>query len=127
MASAVDVFCEAGAFTVEESRQFSNNCKDSGIADFLCMPINSAISGGALLAAELGARSADHLEFLNDEEMVAMAKAGTVGVALPASVFFLGSSLYPPVREMIHNGMRVAISTDMNPGSIHGLNPCPSA
>ena len=70
-----------------------------------------------MLAAEIGARSAHHLEYLNDEEMLALAAARTTGVALPASVFFLGNLPYPPVRRMIALGMRVAVATDMNPGS----------
>jgi imidazolonepropionase len=112
----VDVFCETSAFTVDESRRFLNAAHDHGLQ---CMVHANQFghSGGALLAAELGARSAHHLEYLNDDEIRAMAKAGTVAVALPASVFFLGNLPYPPARRMIELGLRVAIASDMNPGS----------
>jgi imidazolonepropionase len=116
LASSVDVFCENGAFTVEESRRFLQKAHDAGLE---CMVHANQFghSGGALLAAEMNARSAHHLEYLKDDEMAAMAKAGTVAVALPASVFFLGTLPYPPVRRMIECGLRVAVATDMNPGS----------
>jgi imidazolonepropionase len=74
-------------------------------------------SGGALLAAELKAASAHHLEYLNEVEIDAMAASGVVAVALPASVFFLGNLPYPPGRLMLERGLRVALATDMNPGS----------
>jgi imidazolonepropionase len=116
LADAVDVFCENGAFTVEESRRFLRAAQAHGLS---CMVHANQFghSGGALLAAEIGARSAHHLEYLNEEEMLALAAARTTGVALPASVFFLGDLPYPPVRRMIALGMRVAVATDMNPGS----------
>jgi imidazolonepropionase len=69
------------------------------------------------LAAELHAMSADHLEHLNDEEITALAEARVVCVLLPACVFFLGDLPYPPARKLIERGARVAIATDMNPGS----------
>ncbi|MFZ5432844.1 MAG: imidazolonepropionase [Calditrichota bacterium] len=116
LASAVDVFCEQGAFTVDESREFLLAAKRSGLN---CMVHANQFghSGGALLAAEVGARSANHLEYLNDQEIAALAQARVVGVALPGCVFFLNSIPYPPIRRMIELGMRVAVATDMNPGS----------
>ncbi|HEY3296029.1 MAG TPA: imidazolonepropionase [bacterium] len=116
LAAWVDVFCETGAFTVEESRRFLLAAREHGLG---CMVHANQFghSGGALLAAEIGARSAHHLEYLNDAEMDAMAAAGVVAVALPASVFFLGNLPYPSVRTMIAHRMRVAVASDMNPGS----------
>jgi imidazolonepropionase len=116
LAEALDVFCETGAFTVEESRRFLRAAQAHGLS---CMVHANQFghSGGAHLAAELGARSAHHLEYLDDEEIRALAVARTVGVVLPASVFFLGNLPYPPVRRMIELGMRVALASDMNPGS----------
>ena len=116
LAEAVDVFCENGAFTVEESRRFLRAAQEHGLS---CMVHANQFghSGGALLAAEVGAGSAHHLEYLNEAEILALAAARTTGVALPASVFFLGDLPYPPVRRMIALGMRVAVATDMNPGS----------
>ncbi len=116
LASAIDVFCENGAFTYDEARAFLTAGKDSALQ--VTVHANQfGHSGGAELAAELQARSADHLEFLDEREIGLLAQAGVVGVILPASVFFLGASPYPPARTMIEHGMRVAIATDMNPGS----------
>lgn len=116
LASTVDVFCEIGAFSVEESRRFFDEAKSRGLR--CAVHANQfGHSGGALLAAEMGAESANHLEYLNDEEMSALADAGTVAVVLPACVFFLGTIPYPPVRRMIEHGLRIAVATDMNPGS----------
>jgi imidazolonepropionase len=116
LASWVDVFCETGAFTVEESRRFLLAAKEHGLGRMVHAN-QFGHSGGALLAAEVTARSAHHLEHLNEAEMDAMSKAGVVAVALPASVFFLGNLPYPPVRKMIEHDLRVAIASDMNPGS----------
>jgi len=116
LASQVDVFCEKGAFTVDESRQFLRAAQEHHLA-IMVHANQFGHSGGALLAAELRARSANHLEYLSDEEIKALNVAGTVAVVLPACVFFLGTIPYPPVRRMIELGLRVAIATDMNPGS----------
>ena len=116
LASCVDVFCEDGAFTVNESRRFLTAAKAEGMT--VTIHANQfGHSGGALLAAELGARSADHLEYLNDEEIRSLVDAGVAGVALPACVFFMGSIPYPPMRKMLDSGMRLAIATDLNPGT----------
>lgn len=116
LAAYADVFCETGAFTVDEARRILLAAGDAGLT---CMLHANQFghSGGALLAAELGLRSANHLEYLDAREIDALAAAGTIGVALPACVFYLGSIPYPPVRDMIAGGMRVAVATDMNPGS----------
>lgn len=116
LAASVDVFCESGAFTVDESRRFLVAAEEHGLSRMVHAN-QFGHSGGALLAAEVGARSAHHLEYLDDDEMDAMAEAGVVAVALPASVFFLGNLPYPPVRQMIERGLRVAVASDMNPGS----------
>lgn len=116
MAECVDVFCEEGAFTVEESRRILQAAKDERL-DVTIHANQFGHSGGALLAAELGARSADHLEYLNDEEIAALKRAGVPAVALPACVFFMGTIPYPPLRKMIDAGLRVALATDMNPGT----------
>lgn len=116
LATAADIFCETGAFTINESRRILKAAQEYGLA----ITIHSnqfGNSGGALLAAELGARSADHLEYLNEAEMRAMVEAGVAGVILPACVFFLNSIPYPPARQMIESGMRIAIATDCNPGT----------
>ena len=76
-----------------------------------------ADTGGGALAAEMGAISADHLVYISDKGIDAMARAGTVAVLLPGTTFSLGGSTYAPARKMIERGVVVALSTDCNPGS----------
>ncbi|MBK6766139.1 MAG: imidazolonepropionase [bacterium] len=116
MADCIDVFCEEGAFTVDESRRILRAAQDERL-DVTIHANQFGHSGGALLAAELGARSADHLEYLNDDEIAALLQAEVPAVALPACVFFMGTIPYPPLRKMIDAGLRVALATDMNLGT----------
>jgi imidazolonepropionase len=76
-----------------------------------------SLSGGAKLAAELGAATADHLEHTDADGIAALKAAGVQPVLLPASVYALGSSRYPAAREMIDAGLAVVLATDFNPGS----------
>ncbi|MBL0060123.1 MAG: imidazolonepropionase [bacterium] len=116
LASCVDIFCEQGAFSVEESRQILSVAKQLGMS--ITIHANQfGHSGGAMLASELGARSADHLEYLNRDEIEALQRANVVAVILPACVYFMNAIPYPPMRSIIDNGMRMAIATDMNPGT----------
>ncbi|HEV8488003.1 MAG TPA: imidazolonepropionase [Blastocatellia bacterium] len=121
LAEYSDIFCEASVFTVHESRRVLRTARDLGLgirihADQL------SLSGGALLAAELGAASADHLEWIGGEEMEALVRAGVTAVLLPGAVFNLGLTRYPPARAMIEAGLAVVLATDFNPGS----SPTPS-
>jgi len=110
-----DVFCEATAFTVEESRRILTQARDLGYA--LKLHANQlGPSGGARLAAELGAVSADHLDYASDEELDALAAAGVTGVLLPGCSFSL-SAPYPSARRLLDRGLRVALATDFNPGT----------
>ncbi len=116
LAEFCDVFCETTAFGREESREILETGKRYGLkpkihADQLTP------SGGAELAAEIGAISADHLEYVSLEGIEAMAEKGVVAVLLPGASFFLSMKQYPPAREMIGKGVRVSLSTDLNPGS----------
>jgi imidazolonepropionase len=121
LAEYCDVFCEEGAFTTEESWQILSAARCHGLglrvhADQL------TLSGGAKLAAELNAATADHLEHTDTEGIMAL-KAGKVQpVLLPGSVYALGSTQYPPARQMIDAGLAVVLATDFNPGS----SPTPS-
>jgi len=116
LASCVDIFCEQGAFSVGESRQILSAAKQSGMA--VTIHANQfGHSGGAMLAAELGARSADHLEYLNQDEIKALRDANVVAVVLPACVYFMNAIPYPPMRSILDSGVRMAIATDMNPGT----------
>ena len=74
-------------------------------------------TGGAELAASLGAVSVDHLVYISDEGIKALAKSGTVAVLLPGTTFYLRGKQYAPARKMIEAGVTVALSTDCNPGS----------
>jgi imidazolonepropionase len=116
LAEYCDVFCEAGVFTVNESREIltAARARNLGLrlhADQL------SLSGGALLAAQLNAATADHLEHTDVEGINALKKAGVQPVLLPASVYALGSKHYPPARQMIDAGLAVVLATDFNPGS----------
>lgn len=115
LARFCDVFCEAGAFSLEESRRILTAAKDHGL-DVRIHAEQLSRSGGASLAAELGAASADHLEYATDEDLRAMAAAGTVAVLLPGAAFFLGQA-FPSARRFLDHGVEVALSTDFNPGS----------
>jgi imidazolonepropionase len=121
LASICDVFCDPAAFTVEESRAILKAAYQLGMqtkvhADQL------APFGGAELAAEFKSLSADHLEHVSDAGIRGLAKAGTVGVLLPGAVFFTNKKQYPNARKLIDGGVRVAISTDCNPGSCNSEN-----
>ncbi|HEX6186329.1 MAG TPA: imidazolonepropionase [Pyrinomonadaceae bacterium] len=121
LAEFCDVFCEERVFTVGESRRVLAAARARGLglrvhADQLTR------GGGALLAAELGAKTADHLEHTDAEGVAALKGAGVQPVLLPGSVYALGSARYPPAREMIEAGLAVVLATDFNPGS----SPTPS-
>ena len=111
-----DIFCEKGVFDIEESREILRAAKNHGFRLKLHADQLSA-SGGSKLAAELGAISADHLEFINDDGIEKMKESGVIGVLLPGACFGLGITEYPPARKMIERGLPVALATDFNPGS----------
>lgn len=121
LAEYCDVFCEARVFSVDESREILTAARELGLglrihADQL------SLSGGAKLAAELKATTADHLEHTDAEGIAALQAAGVQPVLLPGSVYALGSNHYPAAREMITAGLAVVLATDFNPGS----SPTPS-
>jgi imidazolonepropionase len=121
LAEFCDVFCESGYFDIEQSSRILSAAKKLGLklrihADQL------SNSGGAKLAGELKATTADHLEKTDDHGIAALKSGGVQPVLLPGSVYALGSTHYPPAREMIGAGLAVIIATDFNPGS----SPTPS-
>jgi imidazolonepropionase len=121
LAEFCDVFCEERVFTVEESRRILEAARAHGLglrlhADQL------SLSGGAQLAAELNASTADHLEHTDAAGIKALKSANVQPVLLPGSVYALGSTKYPAAREMIAAGLAVVLATDFNPGS----SPTPS-
>lgn len=115
-----DVFCDRGFFTPEESTAILQAGRDLGLkprihADEL------AASGGAHVAAAVGARSADHLVHATPEGMAAMAGAGVIATLLPCAAFYLKLGRFAPARDLIAAGVPVALATDINPGG--GFSP----
>jgi imidazolonepropionase len=115
LATAVDAFCDPVAFTLEECRRVLSRAVDLGFAVKLHAD-QFERTGGAALAAELGALSADHLEHAAPEDWKRLAAAGTVGVLLPAAALTLRQRL-PDAVMLRESGARVAIATDFNPGT----------
>jgi len=111
-----DVFVEEGYFSADHARRIAVRAHQAGLR--MRMHVDQfADSGGAALAAELGADSADHLEYTSTAGIEELARAGVVPVLLPASVYCLGLLRYPAAREMIDRGLPVVVATDFNPGS----------
>ncbi|MBK7091631.1 MAG: imidazolonepropionase [bacterium] len=116
LAKYCDIFTEAGVFDIDQSRRIMSAAKQNGFElKFHADELKSV--GGAELAAELGAVSADHLVYASDNGIAAMAKAKTIAVFLPSTTFFLGHKEYAPARKMLTAGVPVALATDFNPGS----------
>ncbi|EHM02115.1 imidazolonepropionase [Acetobacteraceae bacterium AT-5844] len=116
LANAVDAFCEKIAFSPEETSWVFDAARNAGLPVKLHADQLSDL-GGAALAARYGALSADHLEYANPEGLRAMAEAGTVAVLLPGATYFLREKKLPDIAAMREAGLRLALSTDMNPGS----------
>ncbi len=115
-----DVFCEHGVFTPEEARRVLEAGRRHGLAPRIHAD-ELAASGGSLVAAEVGAASADHLIFTSEASADAMARAGVVATLLPGAAFFLKLGRYAPARMLVERGVAVALATDMNPGG--GFTP----
>lgn len=116
LAEFCDVFCEDGVFSVDESRRILLAGKESGLRPKLHAEEFEAI-GGAELAAEVGAISADHLVAIDEKGMDAMQEKGVLPVCLPGTTFFLHLERHAPARKMIDRGMPIVLATDFNPGS----------
>ena len=116
LADAVDAYCEGVAFTADEVRTIFDGARALGLPVRLHAEQFSD-SGGAAMAAELGALSCDHLEHLSPEGINAMASAGTVAVLAPGAYYYLQETRKPPVEAMRQAGVPMAVSTDHNPGT----------
>jgi len=116
-----DVFMEPGAYTPEETRRVLEAAVAHGLVPRLHADEFES-SGGAELAAELDAASADHLGAISEAGITALAGSRTVATLLPGTLLFLGKSYYPPARELIDAGAAVALATDFNPGSSPTVN-----
>jgi imidazolonepropionase len=115
LARAVDVFCEEGVFDLDQTRRLLADAAELGWRIHLHADELTPL-GGAELAVELGALSADHLVHVTEAGIRALAASDTVAVLLPGTSFFLRSA-YAPAREMVEAGCVVALATDCNPGS----------
>jgi imidazolonepropionase len=116
LADAVDAFCEGIAFSVEETAQVFAKAQALGLPVRLHADQLSNLHGAAL-AARFGALSADHLEFADEEGIMAMARAGTVAVVLPGAFYFIREKQLPPIDAMRRHGVPIALATDCNPGT----------
>ena len=122
LVDAVDVFCEGIAFSVAETEQVFK------AARALALPVKLHAEqlsnlGGAKLAARYNALSVDHIEYLDEEGVAAIAAAGTVAVLLPGAFYYLRETQAPPVAMLRSKNVPIAIATDLNPGSspVHSL------
>jgi len=116
LAEYCDVFCESFVFPAAKARVIFEAARAAGLKLRLHADQFSA-DEGALLAAEMGAATADHLECTTDRGLEALRAAGVQPVLLPGSVYHLGSTRYPAARRMIDLGLALVLATDFNPGS----------
>ncbi len=116
LAEFCDVFCEEKAFNLEESKKILETGKRYGLKPKIHADQLSS-GGGAELAAEVGAYSADHLEYVSPTGIERMAEKGVTAILLPGASFSLSMKKLPPAREMIEKGVTIALATDLNPGS----------
>jgi imidazolonepropionase len=121
LARFADVFCEPDVYTVDESHTILAAARDAGLALKLHADELKA-SGGAELAAALGATSADHLAAISEAGVQALARASTVATLLPGTMLFLGKTAQAPARRLIDAGVAVALATDFNPGTSPTVN-----
>lgn len=116
LADAVDAFCENIAFTPAETSRIFARARELGLKVKLHADQLSD-GGGAALAAEFGALSADHLEWTNEAGVAAMAQAGTVAVMLPGAFYVLRETRLPPIDLFRRHGVALAVASDLNPGT----------
>lgn len=116
LAEFVDIFCETGVFTIEQSKRFLEEGKKLGFGMKIHADEIDSL-GGTELAVKLGATSADHLVAASEEGIQMLSTSDTVAVLLPGTSFYLGKDHYAKARKMIDGGAAVALATDFNPGS----------
>ncbi len=121
LVDAVDAFCEYLAFSPAQVEQVFITAGQLGLPVKLHAEQLSSL-GGSSLAARYKALSADHLEFITEDDVIAMAASGTVAVLLPGAYYFLRETQLPPMDALRKHGVPIAISTDMNPGTSPGLS-----
>ena len=115
LAAFVDVFCERGAFSAEQSIRILRAAVAHGLKTRI--HIGQLTQTSLELFAEFSCASFDHMDHLSDADIAWLAKASSVATLLPAANYFLGLSTFPPARKLIDNGVAVALATDYNPGT----------
>ena len=115
LAAFVDVFCERGAFTMEQSQRILRSAVEHnlGVRAHVCQLTPAKLAP----LIEFHPASLDHMDFVSDEDISALAKLDTVATLLPAANYFLGLEAFPPARKLIDSGVPVALATDYNPGT----------
>jgi imidazolonepropionase len=121
LAEFCDVFVEPGAFSPDEARRIFAAAKSAGMGIKIHADEFQS-SGGAALAVEVGAVSADHLGAISEADIYRIANSGVVATLLPATLFMLGEGRYAPARKLIESGAAIALATDFNPGTSPTLN-----
>ncbi|MFI8034046.1 imidazolonepropionase [Acinetobacter sp. ABJ_C3_5] len=121
LVDAVDAFCEYLAFSPAQVERVFKTAQSLNLPIKLHAEQLSSL-GGSSLAARYQALSADHLEFMTEEDVKAMAAAGTVAVLLPGAFYFLRETKYPPLQSLQQHGVRIALSSDLNPGTSPALS-----
>ncbi len=116
LADAVDAFCERIGFSAAQTERVFEAARRLGLPVKLHAEQLSN-QGGARLAARYGALSADHVEYIDEDDVVAMARAGTVAVLLPGAFYFLRETRMPPIELLRRHGVAMAVATDCNPGT----------
>jgi len=121
LVDAVDAFCEHLAFSPAQVERLFIKARALGLPVKLHAEQLSSLHGSSL-AARYQALSADHLEFMTEEDAIAMAKAGTVAVLLPGAFYFLRETQLPPMDALRRHGVKIALASDLNPGTSPGLS-----
>jgi len=121
LVDAVDAFCEYLAFSTEQVERVFNVAQQLGLPVKLHAEQLSSLHGSSL-AARYHALSADHLEFMTEEDAIAMAASGTVAVLLPGAFYFLRETQLPPMDALRKHGVKIAIASDLNPGTSPALS-----
>nr|WP_314617585.1 imidazolonepropionase [uncultured Pseudomonas sp.] len=121
LVDAVDAFCEHLAFSPAQVERLFIKARELGLPVKLHAEQLSSLHGSSL-AARYQALSADHLEFMTEEDAMAMAKAGTVAVLLPGAFYFLRETQLPPMDALRRHGVKIALASDLNPGTSPGLS-----
>ncbi len=121
LADAVDAFCEGIAFSTEQVQRYFTTAKELGLPVKIHAEQLSSL-GGTRLAASFNALSADHIEFIEEDDVLAMQQSGTVAVLLPGAFYTLKETQHPPIQLLRQHNIPMAIATDSNPGTSPALS-----